>query len=215
MPKRAKRSLENQWYDLMQVHDRDVDLEENKIFLFGREEPAAAAGESLPVETGIDFTIANRFLRNLHLCEKHNPQEPLQIEMKSCGGYWEEGMAIYDAIKRYPAPVAINCHTHARSMTSVIFQAADYRFLSEHGSVMIHTGTKEFSGTAKEFQAEAEWACLANQTMFQILASRMVDSTQMTYTEARDWLISMTNSKENVYLNPENAVRFGLADGTF
>ena len=76
------------------VHEYDVDLESNHIYLFGREEYIFGTGEEGAVEPGVEYTIANRFIRNLHLCMRANADRPIVIHMKTNGGDWSEGMAI-------------------------------------------------------------------------------------------------------------------------
>ena len=122
------------------VHEYDVDLQSNHIYLMGMESYAAGHEEAIG-EPGVEYSMANRFIRNLNICMRANPDKPVVIHMKTCGGDWTEGMAIYDAIKSCPMPVTILNYTHARSMSSLILQAANKRVMMPHSYFMYHDGT--------------------------------------------------------------------------
>ena len=153
------------------VHNYDVDIKSNHIYLMGVDR----GYESIPgdQEPGIEFTIANRFVRNINLCMRANPDKPIIVHMKSCGGYWEEGMAIYDAIKSCPSKVTILSYTHARSMTSIILQAADKRVLMPSSYFMIHDGTYAIEGTVKQVRASIQFDKRTEIIMLNIYADKM------------------------------------------
>ena len=88
------------------LHEFDVDLQSNHIYLMSTEFYSFGAEDPIS-EPGIDFTIANRFIRNLNLCMRVNHDKSILVHMKTCGGDWEEGMAIYDIIKSCPMPITI------------------------------------------------------------------------------------------------------------
>ena len=136
------------------VHEKDVDLQSNHIYLFGREE---YIDHSSGVEPGVEYAMANRFIRNLNLCMRVNPDTPIVIHMKTCGGDWTEGIAIYDTIKSCPFPVTILNYTHARSMSSLIFQAANKRVMMPHSYFLFHEGTLGYEGTYKTVMSMADW----------------------------------------------------------
>ena len=85
------------------MHQFDIDLYSNHIYLVGVDRGYEV--EPGVIEPGVEFTMANRFIKNINLCMRVNPNKPIIIHLKTCGGLWEEGMAIYDAIKSCPSPV--------------------------------------------------------------------------------------------------------------
>lgn len=93
-------------------------------------------------EPGIYWNTARRLIKGIHLLDSNaqDGKKPITIIMNSCGGTWEQGMAIYNAIKYAKNHVTIINMSHARSMTSLIFQAGDYRITSPDGLYMIHDG---------------------------------------------------------------------------
>lgn len=198
------------------VHNYDVDIQSNHIYLMGVDR----GYESTPGdhEPGIEFTIANRFVRNINLCMRANSDKPVIVHMKSCGGYWEEGMAIYDAIKSCPSKVTILSYTHARSMTSIILQAADKRVLMPNSYFMFHDGTYAIEGTVKQVRSNLQFDKRTEITMLNIYAEKMNRKGEFKgqgVTRIKKWLRDMMNTKEDVFLTAHQAVEYGLADSVF
>src|SRR5258706_11387780 len=67
--------------------------------------------------------------------------EPIRIIMSSTGGLEFAGYAMYDAIRQSENEVIIEGYGIIGSIASAVFQAADFRGLSEHCQVMIHHGS--------------------------------------------------------------------------
>jgi len=201
---------------VFQVHTFDVDIQSNHIYLFGVDR----GYESVPgdQEPGIEYVIASRFIRNINLCMRANPDKPIVIHMKSCGGYWEEGMAIYDAIKSCPNKVTILNYTHARSMTSIIFQAADKRVMMPNSYFMCHDGTYYVEGTVKQVRSNLQFDKRTEHTMLNIYAERMNKKGEFKgqgITKIKKWLREEMNKKEDVFLTPTQTIELGLADCIF
>jgi ATP-dependent Clp protease protease subunit len=197
-----------------QIHEKDVDLISNHIYLFGREE----YHNEDQSEPGVEYMMANRFIRNLNLCMRANPNTPILIHMKTNGGYWEEGMAIYDAIKSCPFPVTILNYTHARSMSSLIFQAANKRVMMPHSTFMLHDGTLGIEGTVKQVHSAVEFGKIQDAQMMKIYIDTMKHQGKLSKRSKKaieEWLRSQMDKKEDVYFTAEEAVEYGFADEIF
>jgi ATP-dependent protease ClpP protease subunit len=202
---------------LGQIHEYDVDLKSNHIYLFGAE-IYAGSDTTGDAEPGIEYVIANRFIRNMNICMRVNPDKPILIHMKSCGGDWNEGMAIHNTIKACPFPVTILNYTHARSMSSLIFQAANKRVMMPDSYFMFHDGTLGYDGTVKQVNSFVDFYKLAGERMLDIYAEVMLQSPtfeEFTLKEAKDWLITQMDKKEDVYITAPQAVEYGFADEIF
>lgn len=197
-----------------QLHEYNIDIPSNQLFLFGEEE----YGESLEgAEPGVEYIMANTFIRNLSILMRKS-DKPILIHMKTCGGDWKEGMAIYDAIKACPNPVIILNYTHARSMSSLIFQAADKRVMMPHSSFMFHDGTTAVDGTIKQFYTEYEQTRIADDQMNAIYIASMQAQGKFKDApaeEIRNWLREQMDRKEDVYLSAQQAIDYGFADEIF
>ena len=199
-------------------HDCDLDIKKNEIFLFPTE--VRAHGEMLDTdEPGIEWTISNRFIRNLKLLEQLNPNRDVLIHMKTCGGFWEEGMAIYDAIKAHPTYVTIINYTHARSMSSIIFMAGNLRFMTPHSYFMFHMGTIFFYGTVKSAFSYIDFEKIVCQKqMLDIYCAALKEQgkySRKSLAKIREILQFQMDRKEEVYLTAEEAVEWGFADGIY
>lgn len=197
------------------AHHFDIDLEQRLIYLMGVEDHP----DEEWTEPGIEYRTANRFIRNINLLSSLD-NKPILICMKSCGGSWEEGMAIYDAIMAAPVPVTILSYTHARSMTSIILQAANKRVLMPYSTFMFHQGTWADAGTVKSVSSAWEFSKHGDKQMLEIYEDVMKTSLHgkarnWSRKRIREWLVDQMDKKEEVYMLAEDAVAWGFADGIF
>lgn len=199
------------------MHTFDIDLRSNHIYLFGNQDYVTGTGEAQN-EPGVEFSMANRFIRNLNLCMRSNPDKPILIHMKTCGGDWTEGMAIYDAIKSCPFPVTILNYTHARSMSSLIFQAANKRVMMPNSYFLFHDGTIAIEGTVKQVQSSVDFDKLSSDVMLNIYIDSMKRSGKFINRSRKwlyGWLRSQMDRKEDVYIVAKDTVKYGFADQIF
>lgn len=195
------------------VHDSDIDPEKNEIYLFGRE----GTYNDSDAEPGVDYRMANRFIKNIRLLQSMN-NEPILIHMKTNGGFWEEGMAIYQAIKACPNYVSILNYTWARSMSSIILQAADYRVMMPYSVFMYHDGTVDMGGTVKQFWTEAAQLKASTELMMDIYLDQAEDAPAWggrSRSAIKKMMRSRMDRKEEVYLTAEETVAHGFADYVF
>lgn len=200
-----------------QVQEYNLDLKANHIYLFGETQYIVGAGVEEAIEPGVEFAMANRFIKNLNVLMRKS-DDPILVHMKTNGGDWYEGMAIYDAIVACPNPITILNYTHARSMSSLILCAADKRVMMPHSTFMIHEGSAAFEGTHKQFQTFAEWDKLAAVQMLDIYVDILKSAGSMSKwskTRIREWLHAQMDKKEEVYWDAKAAVKTGWADYVF
>lgn len=202
-------------YDL---HEYGIDYENREIWL--TPEPNLVSGLAEEgEETGVEWVMASKFLKNLRTLEQHKYNEPILIHLKTNGGMWEEGMAIYDAIKHCPCPVTILNYTHARSMSSLIFLAGDLRVMMPNSVFMYHDGTFSFGGTIKQLNTEYAQSVKTGDKMLSIYSEAMREHSSLwrnkTDRECKEYLRSHMDKKEEVYLSPQEAIKHGFADEVF
>jgi ATP-dependent protease ClpP protease subunit len=203
---------------LYYVLENDIDLISNHIYLFGIEGYTMGGGVDAATEPGVEYVMANRFIRNINMCMRRNPMKPLVIHMKTRGGDWSEGMAIYDAIRSFPWPVTIINYTHARSMSSLIFQAGNKRVMMPNSYFMFHDGTFGMEGTVKQVRSAVKFERTAEKIMLDIYAKSMKQHgklAQKTQIYIRKWLRSRMDKEEDVYLTANEAIDYGFADEIF
>lgn len=201
---------------VFQVQEYNLDLKAHQIYLFGEE---SMANVDELTEPGVEFCMANRFIRNLNLLQRLPGVKPILIHMKTNGGDWYEGMAMFDAIKACPNPITILNYTHARSMSSLIFCAADRRVMMPHSTFMFHGGVSTYSGTYKQAQNESKLDKKLYEEMLNIYTETLQAGSGSMSTwstkKIRTWLETKMNKYEDAYLNSEETVTLGFADKVF
>lgn len=212
---RKRRSLNGDYY-LDDVHDHRVDRTTFTIFLSG--EPAHAGSamgrEGVP-EPGVEFLMADRFQRNLHILSGINSKRPILVEMASCGGDWDAGMQIFSGILFCPNPVTVLATKWARSMTSLIPLAADRFVIRPPAKYMYHRGSYGFSGLDQEADTENTERLKSGELMYRIYTARLKEQGKFRKWKRRrirTMLESKTRDEINVWLSAEEAVKWGFAD---
>lgn len=208
----------NRISDVEQMHEYGINPKDFSIYLEGIPIEYISSDKDFP-EPGVEYQMASRFIKNLHILSGKDPKRPILIHMKTCGGIWEEGMAIYDAIRACPNPVTILSYTHARSMSSIVLQAADKRVLMPNSYFLFHEGTLGFFGTKKSGMSAAEWIKkVESPTMLNIYTNSLKRKGKFS-RYSKKWIQKMLQGhmdrKEDVYLTPQEAVEWGFADEIF
>lgn len=192
------------------IHTHDVDIMSNEIYL-------------LPVdydlekdEGGVDLNMANRFIKNMNLCRKVNPDKNIIVHMNTNGGDFNQGMAIYDSIKLCPVQVIALNYSHARSMSSIIILAADKKVTMPHGTYMIHEGTMAFDGTYKGYQTYGRLGASEWRIMEEIYVGAMRDKKFLKNdSERRRWIKTRMDKHQDYWLTAQEAIEAGFFDEIF
>lgn len=194
----------------MDIHDYDLDLKNNEIYLFGVDR-----GYEYDGDNSVEHIMSSRFIKNINLCKSKNPNKPLTIHLKTHGGDWNEGMAIYDAIKSYPTYVTIINYTHARSMSSLIFSAGDERIMMPHSYFMFHLGTYSIDSEFHTAVSNMKFDLKNEEVMINIYAELMNEKGKFKgkgIDYIYKWIRKQMAYKGDVFFNAEQAIEYGLAD---
>lgn len=197
------------------IREYGLDFENFIIYLHGAEENPPENNS----DPGIEFRIANRFIKNLDILSGIDSIKPITISMKLSGGILEEGMAIYDAIRITPNPISILCYSGAESMSSIVFQAANKRIMTPNSFFMFHFGTAEVSGGIPQLHSDIRYYKNSNEQMLKIYIDSLKQSSgqasKWSKKKIKEWLVNEMHKKENVYLSAKEAVKIGFADEVF
>ena len=179
------RKLPDQvYYDLEAIHSYNVDVPNREIFITGEVDSVEGLEEG--GEPGVEYIMAARVIRNFRfLAHRGDKDSPILAHLQTGGGYWTEGMAIYNNINNCPVPVIMINHTHASSMSSIIFQAPDYRVMMPDSTYMFHDGSYCNYGTLKQVKSELDfYDKYASLRMMDIYADSMLATK---HSKFRDW----------------------------
>ena len=193
------------------VHSHNINNHSRELYLHGHLD--VYEGE----EPGVDYRMATNFIKNLHILQSQSNKNIL-IHMHTIGGSWSDGMAMFNSIRATKCPVSILSYAQASSMSGVMLQAADKRVVMPDCDLMIHHGSisvEDHSAAVKSAIDQNEKYC---KRMLQVFAQRAVEGA---YFKDRNYGIRKTMSfidaklKQNLdwYLNPEEAIYYGFADG--
>lgn len=210
----ANLNIDDAYFRLSAIHEFHVDLDTRELYLTGESE---VGEEEILDEPGVEHVMATRLIKNLRLLQSDSDSNVL-IHMKTCGGFETEGFAIYDAIRFCPCHITILCYTHARSMSSIILQAADHRVMMPNSYFMIHWGEEEISGEQQKVLSWAEWTRKMEPRFIGVYLDQMEDSKKFGGWKRRDierMLREKIGGKTDVILTPEETIDWGLADEVF
>lgn len=210
MNKIPKSKLSTQY--LSDIHNYNCNIKTREIFLHGY------YGSGDEVEQGIDFRPATILEKNIRLLD--NEEENILIHMHTIGGEWNDGMGIFDSIITCQSPTIIFAYSVARSMSSIILQAADVRVLMPNCEFMIHNGYIEGSSTYSAFLSEARMEKARQYKMLEIYAKQCINGKYFkekgfNIEKIIKFLNKQINTKGDWWLFADDAVNFGFADGIF
>ena len=197
-------------HGMVDLHSYCISVETRELYLHGH------VGD-LEEDPGVEYRSAALLIKNLRFLDSQS-HDPILIHMHSIGGYWQSGMAMFDAIKACQSPVNILSYGQAESMSSIVLQAAKTRILMPNSYIMAHYGSTEIVGDHLEAQAQAKYERVICDMMMKIYAERVVKSQffkdEHSGGDERKAQNYLARKLKNGawYLEPEDAVYYGFAD---
>ncbi|MFA6526450.1 MAG: ATP-dependent Clp protease proteolytic subunit [Candidatus Buchananbacteria bacterium] len=219
MSKRNEQKLHGINYDIANsitlLHNSCLDRPHRQVFLHGT---LPLNDVELGLEPGVEYSMVAMLTKNLHLLCMDSEEDPVLIHLQTCGGYYEQGMAIYNTIRLMPYPVAILSYTHARSMSSIILQAGDFRALMPDSYFMIHEGGLEVAGEYGTVVSNVEFDKIGGKRMIEIYTEKIRLAEKFKgWSDARisKMLKRKMDEKHDFFFTPEQAVEWNFADEVF
>ena len=185
----------------------------NKWFEIKAAAPQAAGGtDDAPVVATIyvygnigdrwdeDGVVASEMVREIAALEA----DVIELRINSFGGSVTDGLAIYNALKRHPAPVNVFVDGVAISCASYIAMAGDTITMAKNAQMMIHAPWGYTSGNAANLREQADVLDRYSKAM----ASAYAEKSGQSFD---DVLALLTDGKDHWYLADE-ALEAGFAD---
>ena len=205
--------------DVQAIHNYGIDIPSLSMYLF-EDENYSNSGLDSP---GVEYCMANSAIKNLNILvnesvetkKKKRTLHPITIYMRTPGGYVDDGMAIYDAIKSAPNHIVVVALAPASSMSSIILLAGDTKLMMPHAHYMLHEGSSGFWGTRKQVTTYADWYKKENDKLNDIYVTTMMKSKKFkgkTKKYVKKYLKDMFDKTEEVYLTPTEAMEYGFVD---
>lgn len=167
-------------------------------------------------ESGVDYRMAATFTKNLDYLNSISDQD-ITIQIMSYGGCWNYGMAIFDAMKNSRSTLTTISYSHARSMSSIIPQAASRRLINKHCDFMVHYGTYGDEGDMRQVVNGIKHYEKANAIMLNIYAERCVEgefAKERGYDKKKihNFIKDKIDKHVDWWMNAEEAVYYGFMD---
>jgi len=128
--------------------------------------------------------------------------EDILVRINSVGGDVFEGMAMYNALKKYEGNVKVEIEGLSASMASIIMLAGDEVSASENSLIMVHNPSAGVMGESKDLNKRAE--------LLDKMKSQMVTIYKGKSTISEEEIISMMD--EETWFTADEAMAVGLID---
>lgn len=162
--------------------------------------------EPLPIWVGeFDTEAAKVFCNALFRASEKDANKPIAVYINSGGGDISGLLAMLSAMDTVPNKVITVAMGFAMSAGAILLAHGDMRFVSPHARVMVHKIQAGAFGNMDDILNEAEWLTNVNDYVMGILAADCKTTKKAIET-------ALSGPKREVYLNPTEAVGFGLAD---
>jgi len=154
--------------------------------------------------TQVNDTVANLLVAQMLFLEQSDAEAPIHFYINSPGGSVYAGLGIYDIMQHVTCPVYTYCVGMAASMGSLLLQAGQpgHRYSLPHYRIMIHQPLGGARGQATDIEIQAKEILDLKKQLNNIY----VKHTGRVYDE-----IEAACDRDN-YLNPDQAMEFGLID---
>jgi len=154
--------------------------------------------------TPISDPVANTLIAQLLYLEREDPERDMRMDIQSPGGQITAGLAIYDTIQLIRPQVSTICVGMAASMATVLLCAGakGKRYALPHATIHMHQASGGVQGQAADMVIAAQEIMRQQDILKHILVrhtGQPID--KITHDTDRDF-----------YLNPEQAVEYGLID---
>ena len=154
--------------------------------------------------TQVHDVVANLLVAQILFLEQSDAEAPIHFYINSPGGSVYAGLGIYDIMQHVTCPVYTYCVGMAASMGSLLLQAGQpgHRYSLPHSRIMIHQPLGGARGQATDIEIQAKEILDLKKQLNNIY----VKHTGKVYDE-----VEAACDRDN-YLNPVQAVEFGLID---
>lgn len=156
------------------------------------------------IGTGIDDHVANSIIAQLLFLDNQDSEKDIKLYINSPGGSVSAGLAIYDTMQYIKSDVSTICVGLAASMASVLLAAGekDKRFCLSNSEVMIHQVMGGMQGQASDIKIHAERILKIRDRLNHILVRHTGQPLEKIEQD----------SDRDYFLDPEEAVKYGLVD---
>lgn len=149
------------------------------------------------IDSEINEELANGVIAQmLYLDTQSN--SPINIYINSPGGCVLQGLAIYDTSKVIKSPIHTYCIGSCFSMGAILLLMGEKRYGLKHSRIMLHQVSNEFEGKLSDLKIKINLSSDLQNDVYNIIREK----TSIPNIE--------TTLKDNLWLNSEKALEFGI-----
>lgn len=154
----------------------------------------------------VEEHMTNVIVAQLLFLEAENPEQPINMYIKSPGGSVYDGLAVYDVMQYIKCPVYTYVTGWAASMGSFIAQAGEpgHRYILPHAMTMIHQPSSGTRGKVSDMEIDLIEGLRMKKEMTELYVKH--NSRGVTYDRFKELL------DRDKWLTAPEAVELGLAD---
>ncbi len=154
--------------------------------------------------TQINDQVANTIIAQLLYLSNQDPEKEIKIYINSPGGVIYAGLAIYDTMQMIPNPISTVAVGVTASFGTVILTAGSpgRRYALPHATIHMHQPLGGAQGQATDIVIQAEEIMRLKSDLLDIIAKHT----------GKDKATVEKDSDRDVYMNAEQAAKYGLVD---
>jgi ATP-dependent Clp protease, protease subunit len=154
----------------------------------------------------VEEHMTNVVVAQLLFLEAENPEQPINMYIKSPGGSVYDGLAVYDVMQYIKCPVYTYVTGWAASMGSFIAQAGEpgHRYILPHAMTMIHQPSSGTRGKVSDMEIDLMESIRLKKEMTELYVKH--NSKGIGYDKFKELL------DRDKWLTASEAVELGLAD---
>jgi ATP-dependent Clp protease, protease subunit len=148
---------------------------------------------------------AKKFAESVQKAAGSSTKRPIVVYIDSYGGYVDSLASMIGIMDQTPNPFVTVCIGKAMSCGAVLLSHGDKRFVAPHSRVMIHEIQAGMGGNINDIKVSvAETERLNKHFVMGLLAKNCGKTPKQ--------LTALFAKERDVYMSPEDAVRFKIAD---
>ena len=155
------------------------------------------------IDESYSLVELSKIIIQMNIEEKdiENP-EPIRLFIHSYGGDIEQSLFFCDLVKASKIPIITIGMGVAMSAGFLIFLSGKKRFAFSHTSMLVHSGSAAFQGTAEQIEeAKKNYKKQIEQMKSYILENTNIDEKTFNKNRNKDW-----------YLSSDELLKYGVID---
>lgn len=154
----------------------------------------------------VEENMTNILVAQLLFLEAENPEQPINMYIKSPGGSVYDGLAVYDTMQYIKCPVYTYVTGWAASMGSFIAQAGEpgHRYVMPHAMTMIHQPSSGTRGKVSDMEIDLAEGIRLKKQLTELYVKH--NSKGLSYDQFRLLL------DRDKWITAQEAIDLGLAD---